>query len=1001
MRFVESKEDLDWEDWDLSKWNNALFRHFFRDDTCDGMPVSRLVLNAETLQKITGDIDGNSKDFLSAFRLAVLGRLRRTGRTLCTDAVRSEWETVLGSSIPQYFSHLAVTLLAASGTSESTVPMKDFRKRLNRFLGRGENNARYNLGDLPRLWEMLESWLNKAADAGKPYRRIILRQQRASLRLIGYSIDLSFPSHRDQRVLIQLFHGRGFSSPTPAILVLREIEGALHRFGDRFRLEFYRFYQAFLAGDTELYQRSFWSAVRDALKIASERSQPNVGELSPQALLVLERDIDWQFTVTALFDSALPAVLPHGLAVVPVTEFAKGEFRFILSRTDESADGMSAGALLMSGSLENTSLYGPGKNALSAINQGFILFSADEEGQWLAVTSMPYGEALRALVRDDIIEQVLECVGDQARSCPSRYTGWHELDELSSDGLLQSGISERFPSIRCLQQVIDAPRLVVRNGIRLPNGWLGMHDALPEVVLTRLAEAAVVDIMPHPNNESLEPVNLRRQAGCFTIPVATHLPVDLDGQFLIKARSANAVIATRTVDFRSHVLSFDFKAPSSLDNWMTEAGRSDFQSLTNKGPMPDEVSRAVSGASSDLLRADELPSGTFGKQGAKTESLVEAVAGLALRRQLIKAADVAEWFSRILGIKGKRLWAVIRCWEEAGYLDALSFRRWSARGYIARRPHFIVSTRSTSPNVIAVLQGLTPASLLRAINEVATNLGLMVQRFPSTEMVPNPIIVRAGEREAIDALSLKVGLERSHELVPIKDCVLPVNDISTIESVLRKNHQLLGHWDWERGTFSNYKPATGVVVERYHRDEVPDAYLVRSGENVLWHSLSRTWAILVGLHHRRDRGFSERGIHVLESRYPCVNLPIPFGRWCTAASGVAPQLDAEGRFSYTFPSEQCRRDAISALWPKNPSDFLHARARQLDRLVLVRNGRFGEPIPVPSWVKNTLELHADRLMCKRLIQAIHVPRNLMPRVIALARELQQQLNGIDVNADRH
>lgn len=989
-----------WQEWGIREWNDALFEHFFRAPEGDTVPVSRLVVNSEVLQRVTGDFQTAPKEIRTGFRNAVLARLRQTARSLCTDAIAAEWSSRRGHDVPPYFAHLVVTCLAASGTGDSATPKNDFRKRLNRFLGRGDDNARYHLGKLPRLWEMLRSWLDRAADAGRPYRRLVLRPQPGSIRLIGYSLDLSFPSHHEQRALVELFHGRDLPASPPVLLVLRIVEAGLDRFGQRFQQAFREFYRAFLDGGTGLYERPFWSAVRDAIATASQRTERGDVPQPARALLRLEREADWKFGLTVYLDKPLGRSLPHGLTTLLAEDFAVGDFRFVLGHGADTGSERSPGELLLSGSLRAPV---PGLSAgelIRAVEEGILLFVPDEEDVWVATYSLPRADSIRALVRGDRAAAVLaglEGAGAPVRTRNSRYAGWTEFEGFSGHQLREAKLAAKFPDVLALQETIDAPRLVVRGGVRLPNGWLGRRAALPEFAVAPPDSVVTLEAVAwEGKQEAVQARAVADRPGVYVVPMPPDLPLDLDGGYLVRARVGDTIATTRPVEFRSHVLSAAYRSLARPEDWLSEAGTIDTSPLERGARTAGEVSVLLGdGVPLLSLPDEESLSETVAGPSPKVASLTEILAGLSLRRRLIGAAELADWFGRALGVRGEVLWETARAWVEAGALDALVYRRWRCRAYLARRPRFVVSARPRAPTVFAVLQGLAPFAVEREIERAAERFGAVVERLrPAGPLVPVPLVLRAPSQSVVEAVSSAAGIEPPERLLPIRSRLERIERVADMRSELRKNHRLAGYWHWDGGRFSPSPPKSEVVVEWYRREDVPDAYVVQRDGEVLWHSLSRTWALLVAANCRGSRPFQADGPNRLRRALPGLYLPVPFGRWATASSGRCPAPrdgQAAGTdYVYVFAGPGMRTQALDALWPSSLPEALAVRGRHLAQILLARSSSPEPHAAVPGWMRRLFELHAAALGCGRLARLVHVPRRLLPGLTAFAEAVRRE-----------
>jgi hypothetical protein len=344
----------DWLGWDLADWNRAWFRHLFLRDHADDAPVTRIATNADALRKVVSSQNAAPRDIRQAFKRTIVERLRLTGQSLCTDALRSEWDVSGEQECPPYVAHLVVTCLVASGAGEVS-NNNDFRKHLNRFLSRDSNSSRYSLGDLPRLWEMLSTWLDKEVDSGRPHRRLVLPKPHPRLRIIGRSLGLAFPSHRDQKTLVAILHDAGFTMHSPAVLpVLQCVEKHLTRFTERFAHAFREFRSEFLSGNDELFTFPFWSSVKDAIASSTFTEFTTPQEQPIRARLRVDRGEDWGVCISICCDRTSSRALPPSLAIVHGDGLGLADFPYILQRTAGHDLVPSAAGLLIAGNLDST-----------------------------------------------------------------------------------------------------------------------------------------------------------------------------------------------------------------------------------------------------------------------------------------------------------------------------------------------------------------------------------------------------------------------------------------------------------------------------------------------------------------------------------------------------------------------------------------------------------------------------------------------------------------------
>src|SRR5262249_52781677 len=137
---------------------------------------------------------------------------------------------------------------------------------------------------------------------GEPYRTLVLSRPE-HLRIIGYSLELAFPPHRDQRELVEIL--AGIPIPPPVVSVLERIETHLPRFGPRFRQTYHEFRAAYFGDKEGLYRWPFWSAVLDALKRRSLGASETGSASQPRLALRLDTDAEWRFALTVYTDLAL------------------------------------------------------------------------------------------------------------------------------------------------------------------------------------------------------------------------------------------------------------------------------------------------------------------------------------------------------------------------------------------------------------------------------------------------------------------------------------------------------------------------------------------------------------------------------------------------------------------------------------------------------------------------------------------------------------------------
>lgn len=977
-------ESVEWRSWSFREWNDVLFDHFFRIRGEDTSPVSQIVVNDEVLKQVAGETRCPAEDVGAAFRLAILRHLR--GRNLVRVATSYRWGS---HERPRFVIHLLATCYAATRAIDSGTE-GNFRKRLNEFLDHGENKPGYDLGDLPDLWVNLRDWLDKAIEAGHSFRRLILRSQPQYRCIIGYSLDLAFPSHPDHRALVALLQPHALSLSPAIFRVVQIVERGISHFSDRFRESFCQFVNAFLQGDINLYHLPFWSAVRNAIADSAIESVSDNGKPC-RTLLRLDLEEDWTFGLTIYLDRYPSRQLVDVLSIRPAEEFSVGDFNLVLAINQTSENSQSAGGLLLNGRLCDL-LPELDPDLIRAVNQGLLLFEQNEDDVWIARFVLPLGDRVRALVRDDILAAVQESLQAQSPRVlirSSRFEHWSEVHGLSRQLLDASGLALKLPEIDALQKTVEEPRISLRGGIRIPGGWLGRRCALPEIVTTP-SDVDVTIALSVDGEERTCQQKVNSQS--FEIPALLQRPLDdIEGKCLIRTRQFGKILMSKAVEFRSHVLSSDYRVLSSPDNWFCEGGRCDVEPLTSDQHNSEEITTNTQ-CDSTLIRLSVDP-GQFQpdyQQGHAVESLIEILAGRSLNTCSIQQSEIIDWFQRTLQLSTFRLlWDVIRGWVECGALDVLTYRAWRGCSYVPRKPRFVVSARPGPLSVFGVLQGLTPVSIEQAIDRLAGDFGLTFERFrPVAPWLPAPLIVRASSVEPIKHISERIGLGHPQRLGTIDRCLARVRDVHLFESELRRNHQRRDYWNWESCSFTELVQSSGVIVERYCRDDAPDSYVITAPGLVPTHTFSRTWALLIAASERQIRPFAADGRSRIKRLIPGLHLPLPAGRWATASSGVSPGPTENRDYVYSFSGSTERAVVLKTLWPAELSFDVGRRAHHLDQLRRARRSNCDTMVAVPDWINGLMRENATALGCEWLGRSTCIPQRLLPQLKRLAETVR-------------
>jgi hypothetical protein len=986
-----------WQAWGLSDWNQKLFRYFFCASEDVVSPVTRLVVTAEELRSAVSDAGASLHEVRSAFRNVIRSRLHTVRRSLCTDALALEWQSG-PAGIPPYFAHLVLTCLAASESGEEESTDGNFRVRLNQLLGRKKDRVDYPLAKLPKIWEMLRAWIRRARERGEPYRELILRRPH-HLAIIGYSIELAFPSRKDRLELNRALSGAGLSVPLPVLPILGLIERKKGSFSERFREAYEDFRQGFLSKKEKLYRLPFWSAVEEAVSRAGLAPGESSGKMV-RALLVLERE--WGFSLNIFVDSPSLTKLPPWTRVEHAGDFSVGDFKHLLLSNEDEPEDRSAAHLLLSGGLKAAMPELRADDINQAVKEGLLLFVQDDQGIWVQTSTLPGNGELLSLIRSELVSRFtgyLVTAGANPLVSPSSlYSGWSELSGFSARHLLHPAFeSTELEGIGCLQKTVSAPKIVVRGGVKGEQSWLGFRPCLPSI---QVEGANGVSLCPIGNDESFDSaVNLiqdSQDANTWLIPAPPLLPQNLQGRFLLRAFAGSTLLGSRRIEFCTQVLGHEFSFPKDPSSWFSEGGRIDIGALDVSGVGPADVS-ADAEPESFIERTGGVHnvSGTVPTPHA-VEALKEVIAALSLSRSKIAERDILHWTQAVLGIDDSLVWDVVRAWVEAGFIDCYIFRRWRMKAYFARRPRFIAFRYTGERTIRAVLQGLSTAALLRELERSAARESAAVfTKSARSPWLPMLSVLEVPSMHSLERISAGAGLLAPKWLRPIEECCVSVATVCSQELTRLRNHVHVGTWNWEqnRFAFGPNEAAGPVSLEWYRRHDAPDAFTVRHDPHPPWTTLSRTWAFLVSQLHRADRPYRPRGETVLQrvGKNPC-HLPLSVGRFAAIVSGVAPgpvpvERTGAWEYQYTFPNARTGEQVLSALWPTQIAKGHLLRARWLGTLMRSAPAGDRKLVVLPDSIRKTLITRLPRTEAEPFVRPARIPSFLLAHLSALAKTL--------------
>lgn len=972
-RRQETNQQL-WREWSVNDWNRALFDYFFKDDG-DHNSVSRIVVNNNVLRSVAGG-GATSDEAYNSFRRAVCEALDGENLAAVIDEVGRE--TRFSHEYPGEFAYLAVTCYAATHAVE-TGEEGNFRRRLREFLGLDSTDQNYWLNSLPSSWKRFRNWLDHAIEAGRPVRRLILEAPPPSRRLIGYSLGLAFPSHRDHLLLIHCLAGQDLSESPPIIRVLQTINRRLSKFSSTFQTAFTRFRAGFDSRQPNLHESPFWSAVREAITETYAFRQKHQSAHC-RVMLRLDREDDWHFGVSVFLDSeATPPV-----TTVPASEYAFGDFCWVVPDVQNVA--CSPAEWLIDGQAHDT-LLSHTPAIRSIIDAGVLLFEPNEDDVWLLSLSLPKGDRVRALIRRDVVEtrgvtSALDATGAKRRN--ARYKDWFEISGLSRAALDSVDLRMLLPHVDVLQPTVEEPVIRLHGGVRTDSAWLGLRSCLPRIA-TQTTSTRITAALGS-NADEVQCLELDGP-GTFALPGPDVFPTDLSGDCVIRARRDSRVVRSKTIRFESRVLSCDFRSLTDPSTWLCEGGTVDVGCLDAGLRVPDDVSVAALGAST--ATQGTRPTGECSDVDVRVRRLIEILAGRSLRRGILNAAEVVEWFCETLQLEDRNLvWMPIRSWVEAGVLDQFVHRAWRCTAFRARRPKFVLSNVPGKRPICAVLQGLVPSALEDAIRRASGRFDATIERrAPIQKSLPAPLTLYAHQASDVIAISNAACIEVPEIVRPLDEVLTCDQHVEFFQSTLRRNHVANGEWNWDYNRFTPAAHSAAPGVKRYRREDCPDSYEITADDAAPIHTLSKTWALLIGATKHEHGAFAvdHRGATIRMRKG--LHFPLPVGRWATATTGVSPGQSDQGDYEYRFSCEKALRDVLDILWKRGIPGDLRRRIQYIERMCGAN--RFKDrQITIPRQVSEILKSHDSETSCRRLASFDRIPRRLFPQLLSVTESIQ-------------
>jgi hypothetical protein len=536
-----------WKKWNIQTWNDRLLAHFFRINDELSSPVIVLLVTAEELARAAGDTVASPDEIRDAFVSAVCNGIGHWA-SLIEDATDYEgWPaSPHWVSPPRFVAHLLFTCVAASESSDELGDEGSFVSRL-RLLTQNQLPD-HSLQWLPTLWEHLRRWL--ASNEGR-YRPLVLPNP-GNFTRIGYTTRLAFPDRRDQLHLSELLGPADLLGSEPPVgKVLSLIASDRGRFKRSFLLAFDEFRLLFDTAarttTSQLGEHRFWAAVREA----ALRGRGEVDIANGARFSLLGEEAEDRLELFAVCDrpaegDGYELVDLHGLY---------GDWKYVVVQKAtgllETSEVGNIVSRIFEGSLSLAHLS-------TFVTQGVLPFFTGLHGLLELADRDHLDEATTVLARTSLTSDLLRMFGSTAEVRPSRYEGWTQLHGLK----LRTLPSESFDGTAMsrtwlLHEALIPTSIRLRGGIRADDGWLGVCEVLPRVVV---AGGSVVFLSSDTERVQLQKVS----EDIWTFPMR-----DLAGEFTLVAPLEGRE-HFRRIRFYSAPASEHVKLPTDPSSWITE-----------------------------------------------------------------------------------------------------------------------------------------------------------------------------------------------------------------------------------------------------------------------------------------------------------------------------------------------------------------------------------------------------------------------------------------------
>jgi hypothetical protein len=629
------------------RWEEALTRHYLRSDGGFGSaPLSFLDVSGVELARAIGKGPSEAGDALAAF-LAIFRR-----QTL-VDALTYGYSPAPpeGLRVSGFFNFLVLSCHVASAAPD-VASSGDYRHRLQEILKM--DHGIQTLTGLRKLWERLPKWIEAKRSTGQGYRNVVLPNY-GTMRQIGYSIRIAFPSRHDLGKMERLFgHFASLPAPTASALVSIVVpELDRHNWSAGFLHAFKDFHARRQLGERLLADHPFWVGILS---------------LRPAAL---DPGLDATFEIDLITDADGQHAYSVRTDIGRVIQRLAGQVQL---SSDQDVVNIAAARGEILDLLANPHPSVPASLARS-FAEGVLPFSEIEWGTWRA-ERVPTGATVRLLIRDDHLRK---------HDLPSAgKDGWRLLDGITHAEALR--VIHRLTG-RPPQPEPELARVRLAGGIKMDKVYLGRPGFLPVI---EAAEGCAATPTAFDGSQGSVTASIDGRL----VRLAADGPIE--GVWRIAVSEGSVVQAEPNLVFEPHAMEFAVIDPDELAS----------------GWRPDEPSLAAC-----VPLAVELadPHSTGGVTDAAFADLLEAV--FAKGRRGWSEQDIVGLIAPRLPTP-YAVWDMLQLLADSGWMEPRVSRQWRARRWFLRPPRLLAYSKGDALLLDGAVPELTRRRIERTAKEM-------------------------------------------------------------------------------------------------------------------------------------------------------------------------------------------------------------------------------------------------------------------------------------------